>query len=78
LGVESRFKAKHSLDSDEEDEVKEVEKEGLGDEDLAAQEASTIVSEEKTPIHPNLCSLASLTFTFLYRGGREMERVLNL
>lgn len=41
---ESRFKGKHSLDSDEEDEVKEAEKKGLGDEDLSAQEASTIVS----------------------------------
>ena len=45
MDIESRFKAKHSLDSDEEDEVKEVEKEGLGDEDLSAQEASTVVSE---------------------------------
>ena len=40
---ESRFKAKHSLDSDEEDDVKEVERKGLGDEDLSAQEAATIV-----------------------------------
>lgn len=42
--IESRFKAKHSLDSDEEDDVKDAEKEGLGDEDLAAQEETTIVS----------------------------------
>ena len=42
--AESRFKEKHSLDSDEEDEVKEGEKDGLGDEDLAAQEDTTIVS----------------------------------
>ena len=42
--LESRFKAKHSLDSDEEDEVDEVQQQGLGDEDLAAQEDSTIVS----------------------------------
>ena len=53
--VESRFKAKHSLDSDEEDDVKAVEKEGLGDEDLAAQEESTIVS--------------TANFTFILRSG---------
>lgn len=47
---ESRFKAKHSLDSDEEDDMKEEEKEGLGDEDLAAQEDTTIVCD----IHPHL------------------------
>ena len=39
----SRFKAKHSLDSDEEDEPNQVEKAGLGDEDLAAQEEDTVV-----------------------------------
>ena len=43
--AETRFKAKHSLDSDEEDEEDEVQQEGLGDEDLAAQEdSSTVVS----------------------------------
>ena len=40
---ESRFKGKHSLDSDEEDEKDEVEESRLGDEDLAAQEEATIV-----------------------------------
>ena len=34
---------KHSLDSDEEDEADEKQEKGLGDEDLAAQEDSTIV-----------------------------------
>jgi hypothetical protein len=42
--TESRFKAKHSLDSDEEDDDKGTEKEGLGEEDLAAQEETTTVS----------------------------------
>lgn len=43
--TETRFKAKHSLDSDEEDEEDEVQQEGLGEEDLAAQEdSSTVVS----------------------------------
>lgn len=41
---ESRFKEKHSLDSDEEDTVDEVQLKGLDDEDLAAQEESTVVS----------------------------------
>ena len=41
---ESRFKEKHSLDSDEEDTVDEVQLAGLDDEDLAAQEESTVVS----------------------------------
>lgn len=41
---ESRFKGKHSLDSDEEDERDEVQESRLGDEDLAAQEETTIVS----------------------------------
>ncbi len=40
---DSRFKAKHSLDSDEEDEPNQVEAAGLGDEDLAAQEEDTVV-----------------------------------
>lgn len=44
LRVESRFKLKHSLDSDEEDEKDEVQDSRLGDEDLAAQEDTTIVS----------------------------------
>ena len=44
--AETRFKAKHSLDSDEEDDEDEVQQEGLGEEDLAAQEdSSTVVSE---------------------------------
>ena len=43
--LESRFKEKHSLDSDEEDDNKEEEcQTGLDDEDLAAQEDTTIVS----------------------------------
>ena len=44
--IESRFKEKHSLDSDEEDEDdnKEESETGLDDEDLAAQEDTTIVS----------------------------------
>ena len=43
--TETRFKEKHSLDSDEEDDEDEVQQEGLGDEDLAAQEdSSTVVS----------------------------------
>ena len=33
--TETRFKEKHSLDSDEEDDEDEVQQEGLGDEDLA-------------------------------------------
>ena len=41
--LETRFKLKHSLDSDEEDEKDEVKDSRLGDEDLAAQEDSTIV-----------------------------------
>lgn len=44
LFSESRFKGKHSLDSDEEDERDEVQESRLGDEDLAAQEETTIVS----------------------------------
>ena len=40
---ESRFKLKHSLDSDEEDEKDEVLDRGLDDEDLAAQEDTTLV-----------------------------------
>lgn len=44
LFSESRFKGKHSLDSDEEDERDEVQESRLGDEDLAAQEEATIVS----------------------------------
>lgn len=44
--AESRFKAKHSLDSDEEDEPDLVQESGLGDEDLAAQEDTTIVNDE--------------------------------
>ena len=44
LVAETRFKLKHSLDSDEEDERDEVKDSRLGDEDLAAQEDSTIVS----------------------------------
>lgn len=44
LAPESRFKAKHSLDSDEEDERDEVEETRLGDEDLAAQEEGSTVS----------------------------------
>lgn len=39
----TRFKEKHSLDSDEEDEKDEKQENGLGDEDLAAQEDSTVV-----------------------------------
>lgn len=42
--IESRFKAKHSLDSDEEDDVDEIQQDGLDDEDLGAQEDTTIVS----------------------------------
>jgi len=42
---ESRFKGKHSLDSDEEDERDEVQESRLGDEDLAAQEEATIVGQ---------------------------------
>ena len=44
LFSESRFKEKHSLDSDEEDYSIEETETGLGDEDLAAQEDSTVVS----------------------------------
>ena len=40
---ETRFKLKHSLDSDEEDEKDEVKDSRLGDEDLSAQEDTTIV-----------------------------------
>ena len=47
--AESRFKAKHSLDSDEEDEPDPVQESGLGDEDLAAQEDTTIVKQLYTP-----------------------------
>lgn len=39
----TRFKEKHSLDSDEEDEKDEKQEKGLDDEDMAAQEDSTIV-----------------------------------
>lgn len=46
---ESRFKLKHSLDSDEEDEKDEVKDSRLGDEDLAAQEDTTIVSIHVQP-----------------------------
>ena len=42
--TETRFKLKHSLDSDEEDERDEVKDSRLGDEDLSAQEDTTIVS----------------------------------
>ena len=49
LPAESRFKAKHSLDSDEEDEPDPVQESGLGDEDLAAQEDTTIVKQLYTP-----------------------------
>ena len=41
----SRFKLKHSLDSDEEDEKDEVLERGLDDEDLAAQEETTLVRD---------------------------------
>ena len=44
---ESRFKAKHSLDSDEEDDVDTVEQSRLDDEDLGAQEETTIVSSAR-------------------------------
>ena len=44
LFSESRFKEKHSLDSDEEDYTIEETETGLDDEDLAAQEDCTIVS----------------------------------
>ena len=47
--TESRFKAKHSLDSDEEDEPDPVQESGLGDEDLAAQEDTTIVNSSCIP-----------------------------
>ena len=36
---------KHSLDSDEEDEKDEVLERGLDDEDLAAQEETTLVRD---------------------------------
>lgn len=49
--TESRFKAKHSLDSDEEDDVDDTEQGGLDDEDLGAQEETTIVSHTH-PRHP--------------------------
>lgn len=42
--IESRFKSKHSLDSDEEDDIDEIQMQGLGEEDLDAQEDTTIVS----------------------------------
>ena len=63
--VESRFKAKHSLDSDEEDEVKEVEKKGLGDEDLAAQEEATIVCHLFIVIYLFVCLFVCL-FVYLF------------
>ena len=43
LYAESRFKLKHSLDSDEEDERDAIQDSRLGDEDLAAQEDTTVV-----------------------------------
>lgn len=53
LPPESRFKAKHSLDSDEEDDVDAIQQSGLDDEDLGAQEETTIVSPAYlvTPIY---------------------------
>ena len=41
--IESRFKANHTLDSDEEDDVDDTQTQGLGEEDLDAQEDTTIV-----------------------------------
>ena len=40
-----RFKLKHSLDSDEEDEPDKAGEGGLADEDLAAQEDATLVRQ---------------------------------
>ena len=54
LLLETRFKLKHSLDSDEEDEKDEVKDSHLGDEDLAAQEDSTIVRNPGIHTHPFL------------------------
>ena len=51
MGAESRFKLKHSLDSDEEDEKDEVKDSRLGDEDLAAQEDTTIVRMQPSELH---------------------------
>lgn len=53
LGRKSRFKAKHSLDSDEEDdEGKDSEKDGLGEEDLAAQEETTTTFDDGIMVTP--------------------------
>jgi CD2 antigen cytoplasmic tail-binding protein 2 len=48
----SRFKLKHSLDSDEEDERDEVKDSRLGDEDLAAQEDTTITFDDGIQVTP--------------------------
>lgn len=48
----SRFKLKHSLDSDEEDEKDEVQDSRLGDEDLSAQEDTTIRFDDGIQVTP--------------------------
>jgi CD2 antigen cytoplasmic tail-binding protein 2 len=49
---ESRFKEKHSLDSDEEDEIDEIKEGGLDDEDLGAQEETTIFNDGEIKVTP--------------------------
>ena len=48
----TRFKEKHSLDSDEEDEKDEKQEKGLDDEDMAAQEDSTITYDDGIKMTP--------------------------
>ena len=69
INTESRFKAKHSLDSDEEDEPDPVQESGLGDEDLAAQEDTTIVKHSfvatklcNTYLHVHKCVISLSAF----------------
>ena len=64
--LESRFKAKHSLDSDEEDEDDTVQQEGLGDEDLAAQEDTTIVRSMDMDKHLNGCIFGYMYLDIIY------------
>ncbi|XP_003383440.1 PREDICTED: CD2 antigen cytoplasmic tail-binding protein 2-like [Amphimedon queenslandica] len=48
----SRFKAKHSLDSDEEDDIDTIQQSGLDDEDLGAQEETTIANDGDIKLTP--------------------------
>jgi hypothetical protein len=51
-GRKTRFKLKHSLDSDEEDEKDDVKDSRLGDEDLSAQEDTTIMFDDGIQVTP--------------------------